>query len=249
MAGSEPPAAISALLTTLKFTQWEPVQRGLSTRRVVTPAGMVFTAFRISPGEFEFSVVVTENPAGSTAQAVGQSNGALLVTNGGFFAMSGSSSLYPVGYLRIAGSVRSKAWESDGGFVNFLPEGPTLTPSHSGVPANEFDVVQSRPMLIEPGGNWAMNENSFETKHRTILCRLKSGDIIVATFTRIGLSLYEAGWLFRSREQGGFFGCDSAVALDGGRSTQLWYSQDQDYSQSGLTPVQNFLVISERRED
>ena len=248
-AQTDRPAAVSTLLTTLKFTPWEKVQDGFSSRRIVTPAGMIFTAFRISPKYFNFLVVEQENASGSTAQEIGQVNGAMLVANGGFFAMTGASSLYPVGYLRIDENIRSKAWKSEGGFVNFLPQGPVLTPSHSGIPANKFDVLQTRPMLIEPGGKWAMNQNSFEAKNRTIFCRMANGDVVLATFTRVGLSLYEAGWVFRHPDEGGFFGCESAVAMDGGGSTQIWYSADESYSQSGRTPVQNFLVISEKRED
>ena len=79
-----------------------------------------------------------------------------------------------------------------------------------------------------------------------LFCRMVNGDIIVVLVTRVGLSLFEAGWSLRSPSDGGFFDCDAAVALDGGRSTQVWYSGDPTYSFSGFTPVNNFLIVKQR---
>ena len=107
-------------------------------------------------------------------------------------------------------------------------------------------MLQTRPMILEPGGHWAMGSNLGETKLRTLLCRKANADIIFVLVTRVGLSLYEAGWMLRAPKNGGFFDCDSAVALDGGRSTQVWYSGDPAYSFSGFTAVNNFLVIRQK---
>lgn len=93
-----------------------------------------------------------------------------------------------------------------------------------------------------------MGSNSGLAKPRTILCTLDDGDVILLTVTRFGLTLYEAGWLMRSKEEGGFFGCDAALAFDGGRSTQVWYSGDEKYSSSGISPVHNFFVVRQKEQ-
>ncbi len=228
--------------------QWMEIEPGLQVIRANTQTGTVVTAFRISQENFSFSVVQQNDQRGSKARDIGESEGAVLVSNAGFFAINGSETLYPIGYLRLNGDVKSKGWADAGGVVSLKPDGLELSPSHAGLPDGEFDVVQSKPMLIEPSGKWAMGSNSGDIKARTVLCTMANGDVILATVTRVGLTLYEAGWVMRDPQQGGFFGCDAALAFDGGRSTQVWYSGDEQYSFNGLTPVQNFFVVRQREE-
>jgi len=180
-------------------------------------------------------------------RAVGEEAGAVVAANAGFFASTGSR-LYSVGYLRLNGEVKSKGWNDAGGILSFKPDGIELIPTHKGIPGGDFDVIQSKPMLIEPGGKWAMGSNSGLAKPRTVICTTTGGDVILSAVTRFGLTLYEAGWLMRSKEDGGFFDCDAALAFDGGRSTQIWYSGDQKYSSSGISPVHNFFVVRQKED-
>ena len=222
------------------------LEEGLSLLRVLTPQGLVVTAYRISPDRFEFSVVTQSENTGSRVKDIGEQSGAVLATNAGFFAINGNSRLYSIGYLRLRGKVLSKGWSDAGGTVSFHPEGLSLKPTHEGIPQGEHDVLQSKPMIIEPGGKWAMGSNIGAAKLRTLLCTMENGDVVLTTISRFGLTLFEAGWLLRSPEEGGFFGCDAAVALDGGRSTQLWHSGNPQYSFAGITPVHNFLIVRQR---
>lgn len=240
------PSAAKTALNSLKQANWMELEEGLSFLRTLTPQGVVITAYQISPKRFEFSVVTQSKKTGSRAKDIGEATGAVIATNAGFFAVNGNSRLYSIGYLRLGGEVLSKGWSSAGGTVTFTPDGLSLRPTHEGIPQNEFDVLQSRPMIIEPGGIWSMGSNSGAPKLRTLLCTLKSGDVILVTISRFGLTLFEAGWLLRSQSDGGYFGCDAAVALDGGRSTQLWHSGNPQYSFPGITPVHNFLIIRQR---
>ena len=243
-----PPRQTDLVRKGLEQATWTEVQSGLGLLRVLTPTGISVSAYRISPEQFEFLVAQQQLETGSTAKQIGEARGAVLTSNGGFFAQSGSGRLYSVGYLRMGGRVFSKGWDRSGGLVSFVDGTIVLTPSHAGIPKGEFDVLQSKPMLIEPGGNWAMGSNSGISKSRTVLCTLKSGDIILMIVSRAGLTLFEAGWLMRSKEQGGFFDCDAAIALDGGRSTQLWHAGEPQYSIVGGTPVNTFFVVLQRDE-
>ncbi len=237
------PPAVQPVLSALDQSAWDELEEGLSLMRVITPSGLTVSAYRISPRVFELSILTQKSPGGSRARDIGESEGAVIVTNGGFFAINSRSELYPIGYLRLDDTVLSKGWSSAGGTVTFTKEGLVFKPTHEGIPKNEFDVIQSRPMLIEPGSVWSMGSNVGSAKARTILCGLDNGDVILATITRGGLTLFEAGWLMRSKNVGGFFGCDSALALDGGRSTQVWHLGEPQLSHAGSTPVQNFLVV------
>jgi len=240
------PRATEPVVKSLKQAGWAELEEGLFLLRTLTPGGVVVTAYRVSPENFEFSIITQSEKTGSRAKDIGEQAGAVLVTNAGFFAINGNSRLYSIGYLRLDGRVLSKGWESAGGTVTFLPDGLSLKPTHEGIPQNDFNVLQSRPMIIEPGANWAMGSNFGAPKLRTLLCTLESGEVILATISRVGLTLFEAGWLLRSVEDGGFFGCDAAIALDGGRSTQLWHSGNPQYSFAGITSVHNFLVVRQR---
>ncbi len=237
------PSETSKLVSSLTAAQWQELENGLQVIRAITVEGVVMTAFRISPDNFTFSIELHTEKSGSRARKIGEEGGAVVTANAGFFAAQSSGSLYSVGYLRLGGEVLSKGWSTAGGILSFKPDGLQLSPSHQGIPSGEFDAIQSKPMLIEPGGKWAMSSNAGEAKPRTIICTLENGEVIISTISRTGLSLFEAGWVMRSKEKGGFFGCDSALAFDGGRSTQMWYSGAEKYSSIGISPVHNFFVV------
>jgi exopolysaccharide biosynthesis protein len=242
------PAATKKLVSSLVAAQWQQVEEGLQVIRAITADGVEMTAFRISPDSFTFSIELQDNVAGSKVKAIAQQTGAVIASNAGFFASRNGGELYSVGYLRLGGEVKSKGWSRAGGILSFLPEGLSLKPSYTGIPDGEYDVIQSKPMLIEPGQKWAMDSNAGSSKPRTVLCTLENGDVILSTISRNGTTLYEAGWVMRARENGGFFGCDAALAFDGGRSTQMWYSGDEKYSSTGLSPVHNFFVVRQKED-
>lgn len=242
------PRPTAAAVQALEQASWREVEDGFSILRAITQDGLLVTAYRISPNRFSFQIGLQANPTGSRAREIGERTGAVLVVNGGFFASRGNGELYPIGYLRVDGKVLAKGWPSAGGLIVLATGGPHLLPSHGGIPKSGGDVLQSRPMLIEPGGRWAMGSNLGEAKLRTMLCRRENGEMVVVVISRRGLSLFEAGWIMRNPRNGGFFGCDSAIALDGGRSTQVWYADDPAYSYSGLSSVQNFLVVLPKQD-
>ena len=242
------PAKTSKVVTSLNASSWQQLESGLQVIRAMTEEGIVMTAFKISPDEFTFSIALQNDKTGSRVKEIGEQEGAVIATNAGFFAITETSTLYPIGYLRLGGKVHSKGWPSAGGAIAFKSKGLQFSPSHIGLPAGDFDVIQSKPMLIEPGGNWAMGSNAGSAKPRTLLCALKDGNIILATITRVGLTLFEAGWVMRAPGDGGYFGCDAALAFDGGRSTQVWYSGDEKYSSGGISPVHNFFIVRQKED-
>ena len=231
----------------LAQAQWEALEDGLSVLRA--PADKpAMTVFRISPKRFSFAVALQKVRDGERVETVGPREKAVVAVNGGFFGeRQESGELFAVGLLRRKGRQHSLAWSSTGGFLILLPRGPRIKRSSQGVPGGDADVLQSKPLLIEPGGKWAMNSNQLNLRQRTIVCLKPDGEVILFLAIRPILSLYEAGWLMRDTQSGGFFGCDSALALDGGGSTQLWVEGRDDLSFRGETPVHNALVIRRKR--
>ncbi|MFZ1815283.1 MAG: phosphodiester glycosidase family protein [Rhizobiaceae bacterium] len=234
----------------LASAQTVEILPGLSLTSARASDGVRLHVWRFSPRLFRLDVVQQEEPDGERVNLLGERAGAVLAVNGGFFGeREPGKGLFPVGLLRIGGKDRSKAWASEGGYLipgDAETDIPALLPSRLRPPQGASTVLQSKPMLIEPGGVWAMNTNSHLPRPRTLVCALQGSETLIAVISGVGLSLFEAGWLLRAPEAGGLFGCDSALAMDGGGSTQMWVEGHPDLTVDGETPVQNALVLIPR---
>jgi hypothetical protein len=233
--------------TALEKAVWEEIDAGLSLMRAGMPGGLVITAFKVDQKLFRFDIAVQEKPDGERVDTFGPRGDALVAVNGGFFGERESGKgLYPVGLLRLKGKARSPRWKSAGGFILFGDGGVSIKPSRDDAPDLPATVLQSKPLMIEPGGKWAMNTNQALWRPRTLLCTLQDGEAVLLVLSGAGMSLYEAGWLMRAQEEGGYFGCDAAIALDGGGSTQLWVEDREELWVEGETAVHNALLIKRR---
>ena len=128
------PSGILPVINALEQSRWEQLQDGLAVKRALVPGGLIVTAYKIDPRHFSFSVSVNASDKGSTAKSIGEREGAVLSTNAGFFAISSSGDLYPVGYLRIDGSVLAKSWSDAGGTISFVDGGVRLLPTSLNAP-------------------------------------------------------------------------------------------------------------------
>ena len=244
-----PPRTLEAV-NSLQESVWRQLSPGLEVMEVATALGTRLVALRIANSQYRFNVVQQEEEKGERVRSVVRRLDAVLAVNGGFFASSAQGRLTPVGMLVDDGKAQAAAWSHSGGFLALDGEGmPDITLSVDGLPEAAFEAIQSRPVILEPGGKWAMNTNGNDPERRTIFCRLNEETSLILLVSGQGLSLYEAGWLLRSASWGGFFDCDSAIALDGGSSTQLTISGEWDLRVDALVRVQNFLVVQRREAE
>ena len=248
--GEDVPARTVAAREALAGSEWKELEPGLSALMAMTGDGLAMTAFRVDPAQFTFAAAVQTKPTGERVDALGTREEAVIAVNGGFFGiLEKSAQLFPVGLLRRAGHDYSKAWNKTGGLLLLAPDGssgPVILPSGNDVPDSVADIIQSKPLLIEPGGKWAMNSNQEHLRKRMIVCLPEGGEVVLFAVTRGGMSLFEAGWLMRSADEGGVFGCDAALALDGGGSTQIWVDGHEEWSFRGETEVHNALIVRRR---
>ena len=241
------PSLASEAVFELERKLWETIDDGLAVLDISTALGTRVTALRIDGTKYRFAIEEQSKPKGERASRVRKRLDAEIVANGGFFSVSGDEVLNPVGMLIIEGEARSTAWTRDGGFIALDREGvPSITLSPDGPPMWATNAVQSKPVLIEPGGRWAMNTNGTELDPRTLLCLRADKNVILVSVHGRGLTLFEAGWMLRDKKWGGYFDCDSAIALDGGSSTQLSVKARPDLKISGFSKVQNFIVVTKR---
>lgn len=240
----EVPPRTADMAQALAGEQWSQLAPGLDFIRADSKSGTRVTAFEVSANDFSIRIAVQADPDGERVDAFGGRDDALLAINGGFFGeKEPGKGLYPVGLLRAGERNLSAAWTKAGGYLAISADGFDLRPTGAGVPDGFEQLLQSKPMLIEPGGKWAMNTNSQLQRWRSLLCLKPDGNLVIALVAGFGLSLFEAGWLMRGTQEGGYFGCDSALALDGGGSSQLWVRDRSDLSARGETPVHNAVVV------
>lgn len=243
---SSAPARSAEVVDALEGMDWKVMDNSAEYIGVTTSLGVRLDAFRFQPEYFEFSIVPQKNANGETVASIGKRENAYVSVNGGFFARNAKGHLRPVGLLRIDGKTFSKAWTNSGGFLVIENVGLSILPTRSILSNTQKNIVQSRPVIIEQGGKWALNTNLGNIKNRTLVCVQKDSKIIILTITGQGLSLFEAGWILRSEEWGGRFDCDSAIALDGGGSTQLYVANKPSLNFEGNTNVVNAFVVKRR---
>ncbi|MCP4183635.1 MAG: phosphodiester glycosidase family protein [Hyphomicrobiales bacterium] len=230
----------------LQNVPFEEVLPGIAAIKTIASNGTTLIALRIKPSFFRFGVTKQFDPKGNWVAEIGKEQNAQVAFNGGFFKISKKGHKVPVGLLMIEDIQFSSAWKKSGGYLIFR-DGNISILQTAGNPVPQADLVlQSKPVLIEPGGTWAMNANQAIPKKRTLVCIDGEGNFIVVAIVEGGLSLFEAGWLMRGKEVGGFFNCDSAIAMDGGGSTQIWVKDRPDLSFRGGTTVQNAVTIQPR---
>ena len=207
--------------------------------------GVKLIAIRIADSRFALSVAAQADPKGEFVDTIGKRTEAVIAVNGGFFGASEKDgALFPVGLLRVADHNHGQEWGSIGGYLAMRSDRTEIRPTRFGSPDSPF-VIQSKPVLIEPGGVWAMNTNNGQFRPRTLVCR-RNGETLIVVAHGLGLSLFEAGWLLRAPEIGGAFACDSAMALDGGGSTQLWVAGHDEFTVIGATRVHNALIVQRK---
>lgn len=241
------PTHASEVVGELERASWESVSEDLSLLEVSTALGTRIRALRFNLETYKLAIEEQEKRKGERASRAIERLDADIVVNGGFFSIGTDEELKPVGMLILDGVARSTAWTRDGGFLVLDGDGnPAITLSKDGPPKQAANAVQSKPVLIEPGGKWAMNTNGTELESRTLFCLLPDNKALLVVVHGGGLTLFEAGWVLRAKKWGGFFGCDSALALDGGGSTQLSVRDRPDLKISGLSKVQNFVVVKRR---
>jgi hypothetical protein len=98
--------------------------------------------------------------------------------------------------------------------------------------------------MVEPGGKWAMVTNDHYKQNRTAVYLTQSKEVIVAIITGdSGLSLYELAEILKPDGSGKIFDCDSAIALDGGPSTQ-GYSQPNGVEIKGGWNIHDAIVVT-----
>ena len=222
-AGLAPPSATPPPTPTPPapgLTDWEMLEPGLEIRTAsieAAPGSAVpVTLLRLDPAHYTLRVHYdSASPAPISTWQL--RTGAQVVVNGGFFTPENE----PLGLLVVDGQPVGQSYQGFGGMlaaidgamqVRALSQQPYL-------PGEAVEqAVQSRPVLIYPGGEPADFNFSTEVDRRTAVAVDTSGRLVIIIVDRVGVSLYTLRDWIAGQD---VFDVHAALNLDGGGSTGL----------------------------
>ena len=115
----------------------------------------------------------------------------------------------------------------------------------------EYELAfQCGPVIVEHGGKLGVYNNNYRRLNRSAI-GISNGKVVMAIVVgekNIGLSLYEfAKYLSTPKEKGGA-GCDVALNLDGGSSTQVrFYYRGIIININGLWAINSAVVVKRKK--
>jgi uncharacterized protein YigE (DUF2233 family) len=232
----------------LSATPWRTLGKGLSSKLgTLESYGISVYAWKLAPQRFRLAVVPSASPFGSTVAELRTEHKAILAINGGFFDIDAQSRLTPSGLVIADGHLVAAATDrKKGGSGALYSRGGAV---EIDLIENAKDVtgvssaVQVGPLVVDPGGKNGIRRNDLDRQRRSAICRLADGTVAIVLVDG-GLSLYELGELLSSSERDGGFGCERALNLDGGPSTQVsfaWAASNLEIP--GQWKVANALLI------
>lgn len=250
-----PTALIARYQAAIAGGSWSELEPGLDHMRLELAPGTRLVAWRIDPKRFSMRIVEQSEPRGSFARDIQRATGAALVLNGGYFELRAGGALAPAGLL-IASGRRTASYDPH------PKAGTGLLYSRKGAIGIDFsrrhktlgpldDAVQVGPLLVDPGGRNGIRTPGGESAGRTAVCLREDG--LVALIVDGGIHRYELGAILAAPVDAGGLGCERAINLDGGPSSQAVYldhGRPVEVLLAGMDepiPVQNFVVFERKR--
>lgn len=244
---------VPALRQAAAGASWQQIAKGLEFRRIETPDyGTSIFAWRYDQAKIGLRLVKSLTSQGETAADMRQRGKGILAINAGFFDLDMKSRLSPVGLIVVDGRELNrfdamKAKNPLSGLL-FSKDGSLgIMWSRDYTPDMTFDAaIQTGPLLVDPGGKHGINQNSYDRQNRSAVCLDANGQPIILQVSG-GLSLYEFAEILSLPEADGGFGCERAINLDGGPSSQVSVLADGvSLEVPGLWKISSSLVLSER---
>ena len=217
------PNAVAAL----SETPWREVASGFETKSA-QPSGykLRLFAWRIDPSKFRIQVVQQRSQQGSAIADLRAHHKAVLAVNGGFFKIDAEQRLTPHGFL-VSDGRRVSGYDKEAGsgllYENSTGIGITWSKDWESLGSGLKAAVQAGPMVVDPGAKNGIYVNDYNRHDRTSVCLTSTGKVIFFVI-KGGLSLFELGEILVADAKDGGMGCERAINLDGGPSTQASFA-------------------------
>jgi uncharacterized protein YigE (DUF2233 family) len=232
---------------------WSVLSPGLEFRRIeAEDYGVTVLAWRFDEASVAFDVARASTVHGETVEELRERTGALLAINASFFDLDMESRLSPVGMLVVGGREinafdAAKAKNPLTGILYRRDGKLGIMPASQYRPDDRFEAaVQTGPLVVDPGGRNGIYRNNFDRQNRSAVCIQGDGRPVIVQVSG-GLSLYEVGEMLSSPDAGGGLGCERAINLDGGPSSQISVlAGGIGLEVTGLWKVPNSLLLTAR---
>jgi uncharacterized protein YigE (DUF2233 family) len=247
-AVAEPTDRVALIRQLVAAAKWQPLAKGIGELVVKQAPVADLHVYRLPQASVQMRVLEQLSPNGTPADVVGKAAKAALVINGGFWWIKDDGSIAPNGLLIVDGQKRAPAKTCSvcGGVLYADKKGLHLERSGPAVPGKTAEAaLQSGPLLVAPGGKIGIRKPGGPEAGRSAICL--AGDTIYVFAIFNSLTMLETAELLQAPVAEGGFGCDRAVNLDGGTSTQVYVDLPGHQAMVGYPrPVQNFVAFFAR---
>ena len=246
-----PTNPMPSLFAALQRAKWSRIADGLGWLTADLPSyDLAVFAWAVDPGKFRIEAAAQLEETGSSAQDIGRGKGALLTVAGGFYQTDAKYRLSPSGMLVVDGLILNGHVAGAGSGMILAKDG-AVTIDWARAHADDPDLwsaIQAGPMVVDPGGVNGINTNDYNRLSRLAVGLADGHVIFVAVRSeQEGLSLYELGEILSRKKQQGGFGCERALNLSGGPTSQVsFHHGNRNLDIPGLWPLQNALVVTPR---
>jgi uncharacterized protein YigE (DUF2233 family) len=206
--------------------------------------GLAIHVWSFDRGRYRLRVAEQNQPLGARVGELLATND-IFAINGGFFERDKQKVLSPSGLLIVDGKQLAAEHERAGSGIVYSNDNGVFIGYRKDLAdhAPMKYAVQVGPVLVDPGGKVGVADKQHDRQNRSAICL--SGDTFVVVAVAGGLSLFQLASLLAAPLAGGGIGCDVALNLDGGPSTQaLFRSGGQRIAVEGGSPVANALIVS-----
>jgi uncharacterized protein YigE (DUF2233 family) len=239
---------VPALLSQIKLAGTQELETGAAYKLVRVPEYEIsMHVFAFDAMRYRVKVVQQSEAGGDNIGAFLRSPEDVLAVNGGFFDIDSRSRLSPSGLLVVDRTMVRNVSSNAGSGVVFVSDASVGIVFRKDLPSDGVtSAVQSGPLLVDPGRKMGIYRNDFDRENRTAVC-LRPG-VMVFVVVEGGLSLFELAEVLAASPENGGIGCDVALNLDGGPSTQaILRTEKFGVSISGRWRLQNALVVYRSR--
>jgi uncharacterized protein YigE (DUF2233 family) len=209
--------------------------------------GIRIHVFDFEQARFAMRVAEQKAATGSSAGDLLDGDKDVFVINGGFFERDRRDRLSPSGLLIIDGKAVGEEHQRAGSGVLYTTEDGVAIAYRKNFRdrSRVRHAVQVGPLLVDPGGVKGIYKNDLERHNRSAICL--RGTSFTAFAVEGGISLFQFADLLSMPIDGGGFGCDIAINLDGGPSTQAVLRAGKVRREiAGGVAAANFIVVSRK---
>lgn len=240
---------LNLLLEKSRSTQFHQPGSGYQFKIItVATSNLIVGVWIIDPAKIVMDIEMQFNRQGNYCADFIKTETTLLALNAGFFEMDKNHSLSPSGLIIKGDSLISPKTGHGGSGIFCMTRGkPEIRWSKDTLPSGQYELAfQCGPVIVEPGGKMGIYSNDYHRVNRSAI-GVMQGKVVLAIIhgkNDRGLSLYEFAEFLQTPQAEGGVGCDAALNLDGGSSSQVCYRDGGDLHElKGLWKVNSAIVV------